>query len=345
MSVRRQPYRVLLLGLALLLGCRPSDPAPAKRSSADRELTQTEAQAAISRLNAVLVQDPTDASALAARGGLYYEGGVYDRAAADLAASLRLDSSRVEVWHLLADAYLDNLQSRPALNTMIFAASRFPERVPTLLKLAEFQYILQQYDDALATLDRAVKADPNEGEAFFMIGQVLAEQGDKDRAINAYQRATELDASITDAWLSLAALFEERGNPIAERYFNTAVAIDRTAALPVHLKADYLARQGRLRAAVAAYREAIVLDPQYEEAFYNSGLVLLDLDSAEAARQQFERAIRVDPAYADAYLYRGVASELLGDTATARKDYLQALTISPRNEDARAALDALSARQ
>jgi len=306
---------------------------------------QSEEQVAVSQLTAALADDPDNAELYAERGAIFLENGVYDRAIIDFKRSLERDSSRVAVWHLLADAQMDNLRSREALNTMIFASSRFKERVPTLLKLAELQFIVKQHDDALATLDRAVRVDPNEGEIFFMIGEVLREKGDTVRAINSYQRATELNPKILDAWLALGTLFEAKGNSIAERYFKTATAIDRKAAIPYRMLADYYSRQDRLPEAIKLYDEAINRDPQYDEAFYNSGLVYLDMDSLVKAKQQFDRAVEVRPGYVEARFYQGVALELQGNIAGARTAYQQALNLAPSFTNAQQALERLQAAQ
>ena len=331
---------VALAAALLALACggdapTPEGPAPTGALTAE--------QRAVRELTEAIAADPDDPELLRRRGELYYANEVYDLAVADLQSALRSDSTDAAVWHLLADAQLDGLQSREALNTMIYAAARFPERTATLLKLAEFQYILQRYDDALATLDRVVLVDPGEAEAFFMIGQVLSEAGDTARAVNAYVRATELDADLLDAYLSLGVLHEALGNSIAERYFTAATAVDRDNALPYRMRADYYARQDRLADALAGYDDAIAIDPRLAEAFYNSGLVLLDLDSLTRAEGQFERAAAIRPGYADAHFYLGVARELRGDVSGARAGYQQALNLRPDDASARQALARLDA--
>lgn len=330
---------LLLLAFAIVSACN-AEPTP--RSSSPAAAPQTQAEAAIQTLTARISADSADAEALALRGRLYYDNGVLDAAVDDLRRSIRLDSTYPERWHLLADAQLDNLRSRDAVNTMIYASTRFRERMPTLLKLAEFQFIVKRYDDALATLERAGRLDKNEPEVFFMLGEVLREQdttrAGQAKAIDAYERAAELDPDLVDAWMQLGTLHEARGNSIAERYFRTATAVQRDSALPYRLLADYYARQSKLPESVAAYDEAIRRDPRYAEALYNSGLVLLDMDSVARAARQFDLAVEVAPTYTDAHYYRGVASELLGQPGRAREAYAQALRLAPDFDLARDAL-------
>ncbi|MFK8056789.1 MAG: tetratricopeptide repeat protein [Saprospiraceae bacterium] len=331
----------LLFAVLGILSCGGESKSSSAGGVAEESMTQE--QVAVSQLTQALASDPDNAELYAERGAIYMENGVFDRAIIDFKRSLERDSSRVAVWHLLADAQMDNLRSRDALTTMIYASSKFKERMPTLLKLAEFQFIVEKHDDALATLDRAVKVNPNEGEVFFMIGEVLSEKMDTVRAINAYQRATELNPDILDAWLALGILFEARGNNIAERYFKTATAIDRKAAIPYRMLADYYSRQNRLPEAIAQYDEAINRDPQYDEAFYNSGLVYLDMDNTIEAKEQFDRAVEVRPDYIEARFYQGVALELQGNVQQARQAYQQALNLDPSLTSAQQALERLQA--
>lgn len=330
----------LVLCVLMLVACKGNED-----KKVEKQATVDPVEQQIIELNKAIEKDPKNAQLLAQRGNVYYENKIYDKAIQDLTASIRQDSAQAPVWHLLADAQIDGLRSREALNTMIFAASTFKERMPTLLKLAEFQLILQKYDDALATLDRAAILDKNEGEVFFMIGAVLQEKGDTIRAMNSYQRATELNPDIIDAWVMLARLHEARGNKIAERYYKTAISVDRKDANSYRMLADYYARSGRLDEALKSYDEAILRNPRMSDAFYNSGLVYMGMDSINKGKAQFDRAIEVSPFNVKAYIQRGMAFELLGNKQKALNDYTQALNMSPRNEDAKAALEKLQKQQ
>lgn len=333
--------------IAILSACGGEQSAPA--SEVDQDIAMTDSLQAIdnllNKLDAALREDPENADLYAQRGEVYYENGLFDKAIKDLRASIQRDSSIPERWHLLADAQIDGLRSREALNTMIYASTRFPERVPTLLKLAEFQQILLQHDDALATLDRALRVDPREGEIFFMIGQVLSETGDTARAMNAYQRATELNPDIVDAWLKLGLMAEGQGQSLAERYFKTATSIANQDALPYRMLGDYYVRNGRLDEAIQTYDEVIRRDPRDAQALYNSGLVWLDKDSISRAYDQFARAVEVRPMYLDARYQLGVALELQGKTEQARGAWQQALNLAPTYQPAIDAIKRLGKAQ
>ncbi len=296
----------------------------------------------IESLSKAIEKEPDNAELYAQRGQIYYQLGGMDEAIADFERALQLDSSNALYWHQLADAYLDYYQSYKALKTMEWAAAEFPERIPTLLKLAEFQLILKEYEGALRSLERIRRIDPLNTEMFFMFGLVFKEMGKTEQALNAFQSAVEQDADHLDAWLELAQLFAEQKNPIALRYFDNALRIDTANVVVLHAKAYALAnRFDELEEALEIYRKISRIDPQYEEAYYNAGLLLLDLGRPEEARKQFDLAVQVNPAFPEAWFYRGVAHELLGEVAAARTDYQNALNFDPDWDAAREALERL----
>jgi len=80
----------------------------------------------------------------------------------------------------------------------------------------------------------------------------------------------------------------------------------------------------RYEEALAAYEQAIRLDPNYAKAYYNIGVALYDLKRYEEALAAFEQAIRLDPDYADAYNNKGVALDNLGKSKEAKQAYEKA---------------------
>lgn len=314
----------ILLPLALsilVFSCGPD-------TSETDNLVITE-EPAIARLTASINAQPKDASLYAARAELFEQSGAYDEALADWQQAVQLDASQADYYHALANLQLDYFQSRNALATMELAAERFPERTLTLLKLSEFQLILKQYEESMRTIDQVLRLNPQEPEAYFMFGLNFREMGDTARAINSFQQAVEINPEMTDAYLILGQLHAEIGSPLAERYYDNAISIDTTAVLPIASKGDFLFNKGALAAALALYRRAARLDPQYEEAHFNTGLVLMEMDSLEAAARAFNITLEVDPLHIQSYFFRGYAAELLGDSTQALRDYQHALRLAP----------------
>lgn len=296
---------------------------------------------AIDQLTQKIAQNPNDPTLYAARAGLFYEKEGYDEAIQDLQKALSFDSTNVQYLHVLADAYLDYYQSRQALETMEKAAALHPKRIPTLLKLSEFQLILKKYDESMRTVDGILRIDPQNADAYLLFGLNFKEKKDTIRAINSFQKAVELNPDLMDGWINLGQLHAGLGNKIAAQYFNTAITIAPKNVDALHAKAQYLQDNNDLNGAIEWYKKINAVDPQYEEAYYNTGLLYLDLDSIPQAYQAFDVAIKVNPVFVQAYYFRGVAAELQGKKNQAKADYEQALKLAPNYEAAQEALNQL----
>jgi len=164
---------------------------------------------AIDGLSVAIAENPNDPSLYAKRADMFYQNEGYDEAINDLQTALNIDSTNVDYLHLLADVYLDYYQSYPAINTMMKAATLYPTRIPTLLKLAEFQLILKQYDRSITTINEVLKLEQLNAEAYFMLGLNFKEQGDIDRAMGSFQTAVENNPDLVDAWINLGQLHAE----------------------------------------------------------------------------------------------------------------------------------------
>ena len=284
---------------------------------------------AIDGISKKIAENPNDGSLYAARGQVFYENDGFDEAISDLTKALALDSTNVDYHHLLADIYMDYFKSRLALKTMERAAALYPDRIPTLLKLSEFQFILKKYEDSMRTIDRIMRLDPQNAEGYFMFGRNFREMGDTIRAINSFQSAVENDPDLVEAWIYLGQLYEGRGDPLARRYYDNALEVAPENIDALHAKAIYLTNQNDLSGAIQLYKRINEIDFQYETAYYNAGLLYLEMDSIDQAHKQFDLTVKTSPLHIRGYYFRGYCAELKGDLEAAKADYQQALRMKP----------------
>ncbi|MEM1328176.1 MAG: tetratricopeptide repeat protein [Bacteroidota bacterium] len=332
-------YFLLFIFLFLLLACDGDNPTTTDTTTTtqgDPLLAQIE------NVSAAIDQDIDNVELYRQRAALYYDLNSYDNAINDWQTVIEVDGSRPEDYHELADVYLDYFRSREALDIMEMAADKFPKNALTLLKLAEFQMILRKNSASFRTIDQLLKQDPQNAEAYFMMGMNFKETGDTARAINSFQEAVDRNSTLVDAWLQLGDLYTALGEELALQYYENAIRVAPQNVAPYHAKAFYLANVvDDLEGAIAVYEEINRIDPQYEDAYFNAGLVYLDLGNFEKARQQFDLTLKFSPTHIRAYFYRGLASEFLGNAAAAKQDYEQALRMKPDYELAREQLDGL----
>ncbi len=329
---------ITFLFLVIGLGCKNEDPKvdynlPPPVESLDSK--------SMDKINAAIQANPNDASLYAARATAYYEKEGYDEAIADLTKAIGIDSLQAPYHHLLADVYMDYYKSRLAINTMKRAAVLFPKRIPTLLKLSEFQLILQQHEASFKTLGQILKIDPQNAEAFFMMGLNFKDIDDDARAINSFQTAVENDPDLIDGWIELGYLFDKKDNPIATQYYDNALRVDSNNIIAIEAKGNHFAYKEKFDEAITMYQKINTINPLYADAYYNIGLMYMHQNKLKEAHNNFNIAINTDPLLIMAYFYRGKASELQGDMSAAKNDYQQVLNMKPDFDRAKEALAAL----
>ena len=170
------------------------------------------------------------------------------------------------------------------------------------------------------------------------MGLSYREMEETEKAMNVLQKTVELDPHIIDAWQILGQLHADAGSPLARRYFDSAEEIEPNNVNILLAKADYLADQEELDASIQLYRKIIRLNPQFERAHFNVGLLYLDVDSLQKAHDHFNLTINISPTHAKAYYFRGITLALLGQENAARQNFEQALRFDPDLEQAKQAL-------
>ena len=117
-----------------------------------------------------------------------------------------------------------------------------------------------------------------------------------DEAEQAYQKALELDPTLSNALTNLGNL-------------------------------EY--RRGGLDSAEIYYRKALECDPEQPEALYNLGFVHFERDEIDEAIYHFTEALASDPSFADAHFNLAMALEERGDVRAARPHWQQYLSLEP----------------
>ncbi|MDA8693166.1 tetratricopeptide repeat protein [Saprospiraceae bacterium] len=295
----------------------------------------------IAELSKQIAKDSTSDKLYYERGAAYYKLENYDGAIHDLIQAINLDSLQYPYYHLLSDVLLDYYRSKEAVLTMERCVELLPDSRISMLKLSELYLILKQYDDSMALCNRLLYQDQQDEEAYFMLGMNFRAKGEIDKAINAFQTATELEPDLVDAWLLLGQLYEQLGDPIAIDYYNSAVNVNPENVAALHSKAFYLQNSNKIKEAIDLYREISVLDKYYTDAYLNCGILYMAIDSTERALEQFDIMAKTKPDSPAAYYYRGLAYQDLGEIEAAKENFTTALNLNPDYTKAKSALKAL----
>lgn len=336
--IRTALFALLIGGLIALPACQNDTPKTPQAAAGQQDPE-------LARLSQLLEKEPANDSLLFLRAETYYNLDAYDEALRDLSAAIAVDSLRPHYYHLMADVLLDYARpndSKRAIDVLLTAAYLFPDRIPTLLKLSEFQLIVRQHSDALATLDKILKRNPQNAEAFYMAGRVALDMGDTTKAIASLKKSVQFDADNADAWRFLGRIFLNRNSPQAVQYLDNALRVDSTDLEAREFKAVYHKLNGDFDKAFEIYRDIVLRNPDYSNAYFDMGAIYLEMDSLNKAYDHFNIAIKTDPLFVMAYYYRGLSSELMGNLDAAKADYRQASKMSPNYPEPKEALERLN---
>lgn len=300
---------------------------------------------AIDAVSAEIEKDSANAELYAQRGSLYYERQVHREALRDFNQAILLDSTQVGYYHTLADIYLDNNDSYTALEVLKDAKRRFPDDIPTILKLADFQLITQQYMDGMKNVNQTISKDPQNAEAYYLRGMYYREMRTPGKAMESFQKAVELNSELTDAYLIMGDMMSRENEELALRFYENAELNAPENEYVLHSKALHLHQMGRLDEAMEVYKKIHRLNPRYADAFYNGALLYLEIDSVQKAQNLLNIAIANDALYAKSYYYRGETYRMQGKREKAIADYEKALEISPNLSEAQKQLNALKKKE
>ena len=213
--------------------------------------------------------------------------------------------------------------------------------------------------------ERPAPAGPQPTESaadLVMRGKALQSQDKHAEALPLFERATQLDPTSFDAWISLGYTMDKMKRPATEQLaaYECAIALSPNDAMAWTNKACILDDLQRFEEALAAHERAITLDPNDAVIWYNKASTLGDLERYDEALAACERAITLDPTSALAWYNKGdvlislqrndealVAAEraiALDPACTpAWRDKGAALANLQRNEDALAAFEQATA--
>ena len=178
------------------------------------------------------------------------------------------------------------------------------------------------------------------------LGLALAERGQVDEAIAYFRKALEIhpdyaEPTTTSASPWPAADRSMRPSPVFARPWKSSPTT-RTSHNNLGLA---LASRGQVDEAIAHYRQALDIKPDYAEAHINLGNALADRGQFDEAIAHYRQALEIKPDNVDAHYNLGLALAGRGQVDEAITCFRKALEIKPDDAEAHNNLaNALAAR-
>jgi tetratricopeptide (TPR) repeat protein len=200
------------------------------------------------------------------------------------------------IYGNIADEYLKMDQRAEARNYYRKALKANPDDERALYELANCYDDDGLIDKWIHFYSRFVQEYPYSKVGWFCLGEAYAAEGLYEKAIDAYQYATAIDAEFYYAYMQLASCYNSLGDS------NNAVAALHDACKHTQDKAYVYFRIGEVfrfqNNAVTAniyYQKALKEDPLYAEAWHAMSTCYAFLRSYSAAIDAAKRALKIDP--------------------------------------------------
>lgn len=316
----RAPFFGALVLCVLLAQCDAPDAPPVPQPR----------QSAADSLEAAILANPNSPEPYHARAKFRASAGNPQGAFEDWGLALKADSAFSPAWENRTDM-LYRMQNMEGCLEELNACIRYaPESTACLLRRAEFNIHLGQFERAFDDLNQALRINDQLHEAYWMKGKIYAANGNTEKAISSYQTAVEVNPQFFDGFISLGIYLAELNDPVAEEFYRSAIELRPQSVEARYNLAMFMQDAGRFDEALGTYRAILDIDSTNATASFNQGYIHLEyFANYDSAAFWFTEAIQRLPYYHQAFFNRGLARESMGDLSGAISDYSEALRIKP----------------
>ncbi len=320
----RNKLFLFLFYVLLIFSCKPS-------SNNEEKIQMQEAKKdEIELLSIEITKQPENALLYFKRSQVFMQKNNIKQAFVDINKAVSIDSTKIDYYLMLADVSFKSLQIQKSIDAYIRAISIDAKSKEAHMKLSELYLYLKAYPPCLSEANEALKIDKNNAKAYFIKGFAYKETADTSKAISSFQTAVEIQSDYYDAYIQLGIIEAARKHKIALQYYNNALRLKPKSTEALYNRGLLFQNMGEIDKAIGDYNSILTIDNRDANAHYNLGYIdLAYMKDYKSAITHFTDAIRINSQYAEAFYNRGVAFELTGEKNSAEKDYKQALSIVP----------------
>lgn len=302
-----------------------------------------ELSASVIELKNALRKNPDNAQARWMLGQIYIKTGRGAEAEKELnkAKQLGVDPEMLKVP--MAEALLAQQAYKRLFEETDIPTEATPATRAKLLRLkGESQLGLGKLDQGCALFDDAIRADANYAAAYVGLAKCAVAKGDISNARIQLAHAHSLDTTDIDGWLLEGELETQLNNiDAAVAAYNQALKINpnNIAALTGHA---YTALQKKdTVSAKQDIERAKKLLPNSSPVKYLEGLIAFSEGNLEASRDKAQEILSTAPNYPSALLLLGLAAYGLKEYETAQSNLFKVLEWQPANLEVRKLLAGL----
>jgi len=287
----------------------------------------------IESLNSLLEADPHNLALLEKRKVLYLEKNNNQKAIADLQHCINLAPDSSRYYMELADLFMKDGKMNSTLALLEKASKIDPNNSDIWIKVSEIYLLYRKYEEVIKFANKAIDVNYYNDKAYFIKGYAYREAGNNEAAISNLRQCLKNNPNNYEANIEIAVIYSEIKNDLAITYFKNAIALDSNNINAYYNLGLYYQNNDFLNEAISTYKDIIEIDSVFPNSYYNIGYIYLEmLKVQDMAAPYFTEAINAKPDYKEAYFNRALCFEEVGNIQQAYNDYKKALQIDPQYE-------------
>ncbi|HAH36008.1 MAG TPA: hypothetical protein DEQ87_19305 [Algoriphagus sp.] len=148
-----------------------------------------------------------------------------------------------------------------------------------------------KYEEAVGEYSETLKFNPNDVTSLYNRGRAFEEQGQYDSALNDFEKAMQIDPNNFQILLSIANIhYLNKEYSKSLLFANRAEEISGAPAAASFMKGRALHQLGNTLDAMKAYNNAIKLDKDFAQAYFNRGMLKVATNKKRGGCEDFQLA-------------------------------------------------------
>jgi predicted O-linked N-acetylglucosamine transferase (SPINDLY family) len=205
------------------------------------------------------------------------------------------------------------LQLQSSIGSRAFQNARLQKQArkqaEALLPGALAAYRQGRHGDSQALCQQILKDLPDHVDALHLLGTSQVNCSRFEEAVATLTRAINVDPGAADAQANLGTALSELGrDEEARRHLEKAIALKPNFPMALTNLGKTLVNLWQIEAAIAAHDRAIAMKPDFADAYCHRGQALMLINRFEDADQDFSRALSLNPRLMAAVLGKGLVN-------------------------------------
>ncbi len=233
------------------------------------------------------------------------------------------------VYHGLGNVFLRLHENRAATENLELASAENPASEPYLLDLARSYELSNETRQAADTYVLALALNPQDFAARNNLAVMYIKLNQWDEAIRTLEAAAA-ESPLKETYYHLGICYEHQGKTLAaQKQFQKALGIDEGFAAAHYNLGVIQTALGAEDDAVAEFQSAIRYQPDLSEAHFSLGVLYARRSDVPAAKEELSQAVQLRPNFPEAHFNLAVVDMKLMHLEDAEREFHTALAARP----------------